>query len=57
MVSVKEGFYDDFSVKAGIRQESALGPLLFVIVMDALTEDVRNGSLTELLHADNRALR
>ena len=36
-------------MKAGIRQESALGPLLFVIVMDALTE--------ELLHADNRALR
>ena len=44
-------------MKAGIRQESAIGPLLFVIVMDALTEDVRNGSLTELLHADNRALR
>lgn len=44
-------------MKAGIRQESALGPLLFVIVMDALTEDVRNGSLTELLHADNHALR
>ena len=34
-------------------QGSALSPLLFIMVMDFLTEDVRNGSLMELLYADN----
>ena len=30
--------------------------LLFIIVMDVLTEDVRDGSLMELLYADDLAL-
>ena len=37
------------SVKVCIHQGSALSPLLFIIVMDILTEDVRYGSLMELL--------
>ena len=42
-----------FSVKVGVHQGSALSPLLFVMVMDVLTEDVRDGSLMELLYADD----
>ena len=45
-----------FSVKVGVYQMSALSPLLFIMVMDVLTEDVRNGSLMELLYADNLVL-
>ena len=42
-----------FSVKGGVHQGSALSPLLFIIVMEVLTDDVRNGSLMELLYANN----
>ena len=40
----------------GIHQGYALSPLLFTIVMDVLTEDVREGSLTEMLYADDLVL-
>ena len=36
-------------MKAGVHQEPALSPLLFIKVMDGLTEDARDGSLMELL--------
>ena len=42
-----------FSGKVGVHQGSALSPLLFIMVMDVLTEDVRDGSLMELLYADD----
>ena len=45
-----------FSVKVGVHQGSALSPLLFLMVMDVLTEDVRDGSLMELLYADDLVL-
>ena len=37
-----------FSMKVGVRQGSALSTLLFIMVMDVLKEDLRDGSLTEL---------
>ena len=40
----------------GIHQGYALSPLLFTIVMDVLTEDAREGSLMELLYAEDLAL-
>ena len=40
-------------VKVGVHQGSALSPLLFIMAMNVLTENVRNGSLMELLYADN----
>ena len=52
-VSVNGEILSSFSVKIGLHQESALSPLLFIMVMDVLTEDVRNGSLMELLYADD----
>ena len=43
-------------MKVGVHQGLALSPLLFIIVMDVLTEDVRDGSLMELLYAENLVL-
>ena len=48
-VSVDGEMSNSFSVKVDIHQGSALGPPLFIMVMDALTENVRNGSLMKLL--------
>ena len=45
-----------FSVKVGVHQGSALSPLLFIMLMDVLTEDVRDGSLMKLLYADDLVL-
>ena len=50
-VSVDRELSSSFSVKVGVHQGSALSPLLFIMVMDVLTEDVRDGSLMELLYA------
>ena len=55
-VSVDRELSSSFSVKVGVHQGSALSLLLLVMVMDVLAEDVRDGSLMELLYADNLAL-
>ena len=55
-VSVDRELSISFSLKVGVHQGSALSPLLFIMVMDFLTEDVRDGSLLELLHADDLVL-
>ena len=55
-VSVNGEILSSFSVKIGLHQESALSPLLFIMVMDVLTEDVRDGSIMELLYADDLVL-
>ena len=55
-VSVDWELSSSFSVKAGVHQGSALSLLLFIMVMDVLTEDVSDGSLMELLYADDLVL-
>ena len=55
-VSVDAELSSSFSVKVGVHEGCALSPLLFIVVMDVLTEDVRDGSMMELLNADNLVL-
>ena len=56
VLSVDWELSSSFSVKVGVHQGSALSPVLFIMVMDFLTEDVREGSLMELLYADDLVL-
>ena len=37
----------------GVHQGSVLIPLLFAMVLDKITKDVREGILKEFLHADD----
>ena len=39
-----------------VHQRSVLSPLLFAIVVDVITENVRRGVVNELLYADNLVL-
>ena len=52
-VRVKDQLSPEFSVKVGVHQGSVLSPLLFTIVMEALSQDFRNGCPWELLYADD----
>ena len=45
-----------FEVKVGMHQGSALSPLLFVIVMEAISREFRVALPQELLYADNLAV-
>ncbi|XP_064121807.1 uncharacterized protein LOC135226297 [Macrobrachium nipponense] len=47
------GETENFAVSVGLHQGSALRPLLFVLVMDVLSEAIRNEELWELLYADD----
>ena len=42
-----------FDVKVGVHQRSVLSPLLFAVVMDEMTKDIREGVVEELLYAHN----
>ena len=55
-VSVAGELSSSFSMKVGVHQGSALSPHLFIMLIDVLIEDVRDGSLVELLHADDPVL-
>jgi len=42
-----------FNVKVGLHQRSVLSPLLFVIVMEMISKELRAGLPLELLYADD----
>ena len=50
------GLSDKFTINVGVHQGSALSPLLFKIVMEEATRDVRKGDPWELLYADDLVL-
>ena len=47
---------DAFDVTVDVHQGSILSPLLFITIMDYLTEEVRDGSILEMLYVDDIAL-
>ena len=55
-VRVESELSDAFEVKVGVHQGSVLSPLLFITVMDILSEDCKDGLLYELLYADDLVL-
>lgn len=56
VVRTEDGDSEGFEVKVGLHQGSVLSPLLLLIVMEAVTSDVRGGLLWELLYADDLVL-
>jgi len=46
-----EGDSKAFNVKVGLHQRSVLSPLLFVIVMEMISRELRAGLPLELLYA------
>jgi hypothetical protein len=55
-VRVENERSDWFEVKVGVHQGSVLSPLLFAVVMDEVTKDVREGVVKEFLYADDLVL-
>ncbi|KAK3516670.1 hypothetical protein QTP70_021990 [Hemibagrus guttatus] len=47
------GQTEEFKVEVGLHQESALSPFLFAIVMDQLSEEVRQASPWTMMFADD----
>ena len=52
-VRVSEGYSEEFEVKVGVHQGSVLRPLLFIIVLEALSREFRSGVPWEDLYADD----
>ena len=52
-VLVGEGYSEEFEVKVSVHQGSVLSPLLFIIVLEALSCEFRSGVPWEDLYADD----
>ena len=50
---VDEGYSEEFEVKVGVHQGSVLSPLLFIIVLEALSREFRSGVPWEDFYADD----
>ena len=55
-VNINGTIGDPFPVKVGVHQGSVLSPLLFIIVLEALSREFRTGLPWELLYADDLVL-
>ena len=55
-VRVDSELSEEFEVKVGMHQGSVLSPFLFEVVIDVVTEFIRDGALSELLCADDIVL-
>ena len=52
-VRVGDGYSEEFGVGVGVHQGCVLSPLLFIIVLEALSREFRTGCPWELLYADD----
>ena len=55
-VNVEYTRSESFDAKVGVHQGSILSFLLFALVMDEVTKDIREGVVKEMLYADDIAL-
>ncbi|XP_048743129.2 uncharacterized protein LOC125656570 [Ostrea edulis] len=55
-VCVGDGYSDAFRVGVGVHQGSVLSPLLFIIVVEALSIELHTSCPWELLYADDLAI-
>ena len=55
-VRVGSAYSEEFEVKVGVHQGSVLLPLLFAIVVDVITENVRRGVVNKLPYAHDLVL-
>ena len=55
-VRVRSGLSEEFWVRISVHQGSVISPLIFAIMVDAVTEQARKGLLTEILYADDLVL-
>ena len=53
VVKINSTISESFDVKVGIHQGSVLSSLLFIMVLEALSQDHRMGLHWELLYADD----
>ena len=53
---INQGYSTEFEMKVGVYQGSVLSPLLFVAVMEVVTQEVKEGLSWELLYADDLVL-
>ena len=52
-VRVGDGYSEEFGVRVGVHHGSVLSPLLFIIVLEALSKEFRTGCPWELLYVDD----
>ncbi len=52
-VKTPVGTSEEFNIRVGVHQGSALSPLLFIVVMQEATKEARREGLKELLYADD----
>ena len=55
-IGVNSKLSEEFEVRVGMHQGSVLSPFIFAVVVDVVTELVREGVLSELLYADDLIL-
>ena len=55
-VRVKTMRSELFDVKVGVNQGSVLSPLLFTVVMDEMTKNIREGVVKEIFNVDDLVL-
>ena len=55
-VRTAEGNTEEFNIKVGLHQGSALSPFLFIVVLDVIAEEWRGELPWEILFADDLAL-
>ena len=56
-VRVGDGYSEEFGVGVGVHQGYVLSPLLFIIVLEALSREFRTGCSCKLLYADDLMIR